>query len=224
MTEERLNVSKEPHAEVAERFAALAEASESSISVAFSGGSTPAKLFALLASDYRERIPWRRVHVYQVDERAVPPDHERSNWRLLKKTLLDHVHVGMSHRMSAEKKSGAAEYETMLRRYLPERDGVPAFDLVLLGLGDDGHTASLFPGTDALDEKHRAVVRHYVPKFEAFRMTLTLPVLNAAANRWFLVTGAAKREALADALAEENPAGLVHEPEWFVDAEAAGQA
>lgn len=224
MNEAHLHISEMPHVDTAEQFAALSNASESSFSVAFSGGSTPAKLLTLLASDYKERIPWRRVHIYQVDERAVPPGHEQSNWRLLKQTLLDHVHVGMAHRMSAEKKPGAAEYETMLRRYLPERDGVPAFDLVLLGLGEDGHTASLFPGTDALDEKHRAVVRHYVPKLEAFRMTLTLPVLNAAANRWFLVTGAPKCKALKDALAGENPAGLVDSPEWFVDPAAAGSA
>lgn len=224
MQSDNLHISENPHEQLAARFASLAKQAEAGLSVAFSGGKTPAKLFECLTAQYGRQIPWGRIHVYQVDERAVPPDHAESNWRLLKNSLLDHVRVGSAHRISAERKTAAAEYETLLRRYLPERDGVPAFDAVVLGLGADGHTASLFPGTDALEERRRAVVRHYVPKLDSFRATLTLPVLNAASNRWFLVMGASKQAALEDAQDGANPAGRVHDPEWFVDPAAAGAA
>jgi len=225
----------------AEHFTALARAraAESGrFAVVLAGGSTPRNLYSLLATAaYRERVPWAATHLFFGDERCVPPDHPESNFRMVKEALLDHVPIpgGQVHRMQGEDpqpERAAGAYEDELRHFfVTAGDLPPRFDLGLLGLGADGHTASLFPGSPALDEGWRLVVPAAVEGLVARRLTLTLPVLNAAARVVFLVAGSAKARALAAvvrgtaARGAVLPAALV-EPEsgallYFVDRAAA---
>ncbi len=158
--------------------------------MALSGGKTPGGIFSLLASNpYRDRLDWSRLHVFWGDERMVPPEHQDSNFRLVQETLLDHIKIPDEnvHRMRGEiaPEEAAAEYISLLHDHF--KGGLPCFDLMLLGLGEDGHTASLFPGTDAVEEREKHAVAVFVPKLDAWRVTLTLPVLNAARKILFLV-------------------------------------
>ncbi|MGH3145166.1 MAG: 6-phosphogluconolactonase [Rubrobacter sp.] len=194
------------------------------------GGSTPKAAYELLARDYAEAIDWGRVHVFFGDERSVPPDHEDSNYRMAREALLDHVRVGSVHRMRGEvSPDEAAElYENELRRFFGT-EGLPRFDLVLLGIGEDGHTASLFPWTSALEVADRLTAANPVPKLDTTRITLTVPVLSAARAVDFLVAGEGKAEALREILEGNEdprryPAKLVEpseDPAWLVDRAAA---
>jgi 6-phosphogluconolactonase len=171
-------------------------------SVVLSGGSTPQSLYNLLASEpFSERIDWSSVHFFWGDERCVPPDHPDSNYYRAWNTLLKNVPVAEEniHRIPAERKpeQAALDYEEHLLQFfgsLPsdEERQHAQFDLVLLGMGDDGHTASLFPGTAAIHETARWVAAHYVDKLAAWRITLTPAILNRAANITFLISGAGK--------------------------------
>lgn len=206
--------------------AAEAIAGRGRFAVALAGGSTPKATYEVLARDHAAGLEWDRVHVFFGDERTVPPDHEDSNYRMAKEALLDHVPLGGVHRMRGElpPDEAAEAYEEELREFFGA-DATPAFDLVMLGIGDDGHTASLFPGTDALEVTDRWAVANPVPKLETVRLTLTVPVLNAARVVWFLVAGGGKAGALeeilsGDADAREYPAKLVRPtggPVWYVD-------
>jgi 6-phosphogluconolactonase len=190
--------------------------------LALSGGSTPKRLFRLLADEYADRIPWSGVDVYQVDERCVPPEHEDSNWRMISEELLNRLPVGSAHRVEAERSGGADSYEELICRQLSTGDGgLPRFDLVLLGLGEDGHTASLFPGSTALDEHERLYVRHTPPNVQQPRVTMTFPLLQAAARRWFLAAGERKAEAVDLARQGLVPAGRLDDCRWFLDPAAA---
>ena len=217
-----VHIAGDPARMVAERFVAWSANRDAHAHVAVSGGSTPKALFTLLATTFREQVPWDRVTLYQVDERCVPPDHADSNWRMLKETLLDAVPGIEAHRMEAERgREGALEYQAVLLEKVPcTSQGVPALDLVLLGMGADGHTASLFPGAKALHEREAFVVLTEAPT-GAQRVTLTYPVIEAAANRWFLVKGADKADAFERARHGELPAGQVRNAEWFVDSATA---
>jgi 6-phosphogluconolactonase len=182
------------------RLAAEAVAARGSFSLALAGGSTPRALYQLLADPaepFRDRIPWPAVHVFFGDERAVPPDHPESNYRMASAALLDRVPVGSVHRVAGElgAPAAAAQYAAELRAHFGEVT-FPAFDLVLLGLGTDGHTASLFPGSPALLERSRWVVAAPGPPPSSERITLTVPVLEAARAARFLVAGADKAEPL----------------------------
>lgn len=189
--------------------------------VALSGGRTPRPFFRLLAADYRNAIPWDRLQLFQVDERCVPPEHEDSNWRSINELILQRVPEATAHRMRAEAPEGADEYDQLVDALVPKNEaGVPVFDLVVLGIGPDGHTASLFPGTAALNETERFVVRNVVPQLKTERVTLTFPVLNAARHRWFTVRSADRRHALQEALRGLHPAGRIWDPEWFVESSA----
>lgn len=203
--------------------------------VALSGGSTPRALYRLLAGDpYRDRLRWDGIHFFWGDERHVPPDHPDSNFRMAREALLDHVPVppGNIHRIAAEEPDAAvaaARYEAELRAFFHLSPGEPPrFDLVLLGLGADGHTASLFPGTAAVHETEKLVVAVWVEAQKAFRITLTPAVLNAAARVIFLVSGEEKAAALAGVIGSGGaryPAQVVR-PEngavsWLVDCAAA---
>ena len=186
--------------------------------IAVSGGSTPKALFHKLATRYRDAVPWGRITLFQVDERSVPPDDPQSNWRMLRETLLDHVPEARAHRIRAGEVGAADAYEELLRREVPAGpDGIPVLDLVLLGMGADGHTASLFPRSPALDERDRLVVSNPVPQLDTTRVTMTYPLLNAARHRWFLVRGADKAAAFSRAQKGELPAGAIHDAVWFVD-------
>jgi 6-phosphogluconolactonase len=203
-------------------------------SLALSGGNTPSALYALLASRFREQIPWAGVHVFWGDERYVPPGDARSNYRMAKETLLDHVPCPSSniHRMPTHFSSpdaAARDYEATLRSHFP--GAWPRFDLVFLGLGPDGHTASLFPGSAAVDERARWVLAVLDPPAPPIRLTVTLPVLSQSAQTYFLVSGSAKAPALRAAIAGNTdphvcPAAGVRPdagPLWWVDTEAAAE-
>jgi 6-phosphogluconolactonase len=202
-------------------------------SVALAGGSTPRSLYHLLASQFRDQIPWTKVHVFWGDERFVPPDDPQSNYRMARKALLDHVPcpAGNVHPMPthfSEPELGAKDYEKTLRAYFSKE--WPRFDLVLLGMGEEGHTASLFPRSSALEEKKRWVIAVKAPAEPPLRLTLTLPVLTHAANIHFLVAGSNKAEALHQVLTgspdpKNYPAAGVRPVQgtviWWVDRQAA---
>jgi 6-phosphogluconolactonase len=199
--------------------------------VVLAGGSTPKATYEVLARDYADNLDWSKVHVYFGDERTVPPDHEDSNYRMARETLLSRIRVGSVHRMRCEltPEEAAAAYERELREFFGTSDEPPRFDLILLGLGKDGHTASLFPETSALDVTDRWVVANPVLKLETARLTLTIPIINAAKAVTFLVAGRDKAEALkeileGDADPREYPAKFIR-PEgdltWMVDKAAA---
>lgn len=158
------------------------------------GGSTPREIYRGLAKLAAGEVDWSRVRLTFGDERSVPPDHADSNYRMVREALLDQVAIPAGNVLRIEAEDGAAvaseRCEARLREWALE-DGTDMFihDLVLLGMGDDGHTASLFPGSDALDETERWVVANYVKKFEAERITLTYPIINAARSVCFLVSG-----------------------------------
>lgn len=203
-------------------------------SLALAGGGTPGTLYRLLAAEYRDKIPWAQVDLFWGDERYVPWDDPRSNYRLVKESLLDHVPIPREnvHPMSTdvpEADEAAAAYERTLRKHFS--GPWPRLDLALLGMGADGHTASLFPGSPALGEQKRWVVAVRGPADPPLRLTLTLPVLNNAAAVFFLVTGAEKAAALRRALTSPPdptacPAGAVRPVDgalvWWVDEKAAG--
>ena len=192
--------------------------------VALSGGHTPETLFQLLASqEFRAQVDWGRVELFWGDERAVPPESKESNYGVARRELLIRVPIPGAnvHRMEAEKPNigrAAQDYEDLLREKLPlDSRGFPRFDLIFLGLGPEGHTASLFPGVRGMRETSRWVSTPLVPKLGAKRMTLTLPVLNAGHRVMFLVAGAEKAEILYTVLAGTSehplPAQLVRVPD-----------
>src|SRR5579863_930974 len=178
--------------------------------VALSGGSTPRELYRLLATpEFRAQVDWPRVHLFWGDERAVPPDSPESNYGMVRRELLLRVPIPPAnvHRMEAEDPNigrAAHNYEAVLRKCLPIDDrGFPRFHLIFLGLGAEGHTASLFPGSKLLRETSRWVSTPLVPKLSARRMTLTLPVLEGAQRVVFLVSGTEKASILHTVLREQ---------------------
>jgi 6-phosphogluconolactonase len=202
-------------------------------SVALAGGSTPRSLYHLLASQFRDQIPWTKVHVFWGDERYVPPGDPQSNYRMAREALLDHVPcpAGNVHPMPthlSDPDVAARDYENTLRGYFSKE--WPHFDLVLLGLGEEGHTASLFPRSAALEEKQRWVIAVEAPAEPPLRLTLTLPVFTHAANVHFLVGGSNKARALHQVLTgspdpKNYPAAGVRPVQgtviWWVDRQAA---
>ena len=198
--------------------------------VALAGGSTPKATYDILARDYAGRIDWSKVHVFFGDERSVPPDDDDSNYKMAREALLNHVPVGSMHRMQGElpPDEAAEAYEEELRGFFGPEE-LPRFDLILLGIGGDGHTASLFPETSALEVHDRLVVANPVLKLETTRITLTVPVINAAHAVYFLVAGEGKADALShilggDADPRAYPASLIQPqegPTWMLDQQAA---
>jgi 6-phosphogluconolactonase len=203
--------------------------------VALAGGSTPRRVYELLTTDYRDDLPWAGMHWFFGDERYVPPDDPQSNYHLVKAAMLDQVPVPADrvHPMPtdyADPGQAAAAHEAALRASFP--GAWPRFDLVLLGLGEDGHTASLFPGSAVLAEGERWVAPSLAPGEPHQRLTLTYPVLNHAARVWFLVSGASKAPALRLALRDDTDPTLIPaagispvdgELVWWVDEAAAAE-
>jgi 6-phosphogluconolactonase len=194
--------------------------------VALSGGSTPKLLYQILAEQFRDRVPWSNMHFFWSDERHVPPDHPDSNYRMANQALLSHVHSNV-HRIRSENPNAAdaaSEYEQTLITVTEQT--LPRLDLVLLGLGTDGHTASIFPGSEVLHETKRLVAAPWVEKLQTHRITMTLPLINNAASVLFLVSGAEKAEIVKEVLEDENkyPAQAVkptRELIWMLDDDAA---
>ncbi len=179
--------------------------------IALSGGSTPKSLFNLLATNARTTLPWDHMYFFWGDERHVPPTDPDSNYKMADEAMLSKVPVpaGNIFRFKAENPDAAAiadEYEKTLRKFFKvDAPDVPRFDLILLGMGPDGHTASLFPGTAALQEKSRLAVANWVEKLKTHRLSLTLPVLNAARYVAFLVSGTDKAAMVRTVLEEDAP-------------------
>ena len=204
-------------------------------SVALSGGSTPKPLYDLLGSEtFAGRVRWPNVHLFQVDERCVPPDDSQSNYRMICRALLVSTPLPHEnfHRLAAERpdrEQAARDYAEDLARVLHPAPGeLPRLDLIFLGMGPDGHTASLFPGSPALNERTAWVAPNFAAQLSSFRLTLTLPVLNAAAHVIFLVAGADKAEMLRQVLEGPEghfPAQLIQPASgrlsWFLDKSAA---
>ena len=193
-------------------------------------------LYQLLAGSYAHSIPWGQVFLFWGDERHVPPDHPDSNYRVANKALLSKVPVPMENvfRIHAEENAtrAATDYEQTLKTFFQLKPGeVPRFDLILLGMGSDGHTASLFPDTAVLQEQGRLVVAHWIDKLQTYRITLTLPVLNNSACVMFLVTGGDKADVLREVLETDSsgahfPSKLIQPKNgrllWLIDRAAAG--
>jgi len=204
-------------------------------SIALSGGSTPRELHLKLASPpLSDQVEWAHVHVFFGDERFVPPDDPQSNYRMARETLLSRVPIPPEnvHRMRGElpPEEAAADYERQLKEFF--KDEPPRLDVILLGMGDNGHTASLFPGLTAVHEQQRGVVAEYVAEVGMWRITLTPLVINLAREVIFLVAGAAKADMLHQVLEgpyapAERPAQIVRpapgEVVWLVDAAAAAK-
>ena len=222
----------------ADRFielAGAAVASDGRFSVALAGGSTPRRTYQMLASDEcREHIDWGRIHIFFGDERCVPPADSESNYHMAYEAMLSRLPALARenvHRMMGEvdPSSGARLYEQELRSFFPDAPW-PRFDLVLLGMGEDGHTASLFPHTHALREEQAWVAANWVEKLKTFRLTLTVPAINNASHILFMVTGAAKAERLREVIRgardpERLPAQMIRAADgsltWLVDKAAA---
>jgi 6-phosphogluconolactonase len=203
--------------------------------VALSGGSTPKSLFKLLAALPAGEIPWDKVYFFFGDERHVPPDHPDSNFRMAHETLLAKINARPENvfRIQAELDAevAAKNYEQQLVQFFQLKSGqFPRFDLIMLGLGPDGHCASLFPGSKGLAEKQKLVIANWVEKFNTFRITFTYPVLNQAACAMFLVAGGDKADAVRGAILDKKqgpPAGSVDPTDgtllWFLDQAAAAE-
>ena len=206
--------------------------------IALAGGGTPKKLYQLIASDaFRDRFPWENIHVYFGDERCVPAMHEDSNYRMANEALLSKVPIPVAnihpiHIDVNDFAASAERYNDELMASLPSDRGVPKFDLVLLGVGDDGHTASLFPGTPILQQTQKYADAVYVEKFNSWRISITYPVINAAANIFLLTTGEGKAQIVKAVMFDELPAepypiqriqgqGNMY---WYLDEAAAAQA
>jgi 6-phosphogluconolactonase len=240
MTGPQIKVLPDPNAiahEAAERIVALAQASirlRDGFAISLSGGSTPKALYELLATAvFRDRIDWTKVEVFFGDERCVPPDHHDSNYRMAREAMLSKVPIPGDNiyriRGEIEPEKAAIEYGQMLKEKFA--DGGP--DLVLLGMGDDGHTASLFPGTEALKETKHRCVSVYVKKFDAWRVTMTAPFINRADNVIVLVAGVSKAPVAQQVLEgppdpQRLPIQLIQPASgkvtWLMDVAAAGMS
>jgi len=203
--------------------------------VALSGGSTPKLLFELLADPnepFRDQISWSDIHFFWSDERHVPPDHADSNYRLAYEALLSRVPVAKSnvHRVPSENPSAAdaaSEYEQTLIQ--TTHQSLPQLDLIMLGLGTDGHTASIFPGSEVLHETKRLVAAPWIDKFQSYRITMTLPLLNNGVSVMFLVSGSEKAKIVKEVLEgpEQYPAQAIKPTKgellWMLDRDAANE-
>ena len=233
-----INVFKDPGAlalKTARRLCRImneAVAAQGVCSLALAGGETPRRAYRLLASEGSGRVDWNKIHFFFIDERIVPPDDPESNYGMVKRELLSLAPVPDSniHRVRGElaPDRAAEEYRIELVGFFAHP--IPRFDLVLLGLGEDGHIASLFPGSAALDEEGRSVVSVFVPALKRWRITITLPVINNSRQVLFLVSGAHKASIVKEVFAADRP--VKHIPatlvvpkdgtvEWMLDADAA---
>jgi 6-phosphogluconolactonase len=239
-TEPQIRVFPDPEAlsiSAADLFNALAKrtiVTQGRFAAALSGGSTPRRFYSLIGSSlYRDKIDWNTVHLFWADERCVPRVHSESNFKLVADTVLSQVALPEEniHRIKGENKPdrAAEDYEQDIRSFFGSQ-AVPVFDLIILGVGEDGHTASLFPGTAALRERTHLAMPVYLDPPGLNRVTLTLPMLNHATQVLFLVSGQTKAK-MVHAIVENGnphnyPAGLVHPAHgsvaWFMDKEAAG--
>jgi 6-phosphogluconolactonase len=197
--------------------------------VSLSGGSTPKKLYQSLS---QESLDWNRIEWYWGDERNVPHEHADSNFRMVQEALLGPAKIPTSQVFAVpvepeDPRQAAISYESTLRQKFGNESPFPEWDLVLLGMGDDAHTASLFPETKALEESKRWFVENWVEKFNAYRYTLTAPAINSGREIWFLIAGANKQEPLKRVRSGDHhpnlyPSQLIQPTRWFVTNDALG--
>lgn len=212
-----------------------AEMKQKKLSIALSGGSTPEILFNILAnSPYKDGVRWEEILLFWGDERCVPPDNPESNYGLTRRTLLDDIHIPKKNifriRGEDQPEIEAHRYATILRKHLPlDKFGHPRFDWIFLGLGNDGHTASIFPGSAIMKLKNKICVVAEHPQSRQKRITLTLPMINRANKITFLVTGSLKSQILREIFDrnsgfEKYPAALVQPVDgtllWYLNREA----
>ncbi len=239
---ENLHVFETPydtaHA-VAEIILAKAKANQKlslPLNIAVSGGSTPKILFTILANDYAESIPWHFVRLFWVDERCVPPTHPESNFGMTYESLLKHlpIHDANIFRMQGENdpEKEAERYRKILKNELPQKNDLPQFDIILLGMGDDGHTASIFPNQMELLQSSYTVSIGIHPVSKQKRITLTGKTINQAADVIFLITGESKADVLRQILKREPtfdtfPAAFIHSnssiAEFYIDKQASSE-
>jgi 6-phosphogluconolactonase len=196
------------------------------VRISLSGGSTPRRLYQILAG---RDLPWSQIHWFWGDERNVDPSHEESNFRMVREALLDPIGAPQANVHAVpvnigDPQSAALRYQQTLHDHFPG-DSFPLWDLVLLGMGDDAHTASLFPGTAAVDDCESWFVANWVEKFDSYRYTLTASAINSARECWFLVSGPGKREAMTRVLSDHReprlyPSQLITPTRWFVTQDA----
>lgn len=236
MSNPQIKVLPTPEALAAYAAAQIVEAAQVAVeldgqfSLVLAGGATPKALYQILATDdYRTQIDWTRVHVYFGDERCVPPDHPDSNYRMASESLLSKIPIPGDNiyriRGEIDPEQAATEYGQLLK----ERFGDGGPDLILLGMGDDGHTASLFPNTKALQETRHRCVSNYVEKLNAWRITVTAPFINRAKRVLILVAGANKAARVQEVLEgspdpQRLPIQLIQPANltWLLDSQAAG--
>lgn len=225
--------------DLADHFCQLATsviAGERRFAVALSGGSTPKPLYQLLATpEYASRVDWAKTLIFLVDERCVPHHHSDSNYKMIRETLLasgriPEKNIFPTHNQDTDPQRAALQYErTMQEVFSIDATALPQFDLMIMGLGPDGHTASLFPGSKALDEQHRLCVANRVEKLDSWRITVTYPVINNADNIVFIVSGANKADMVNEIFTTHDryPAQGVQPKhgrlEWYLDKAAAAQ-
>jgi 6-phosphogluconolactonase len=197
--------------------------------VALSGGSTPKAIYDLIGTYYAKALDWKKVYLFWSDERNVPKDSQESNYHMSMSSRLSSLGIPESHifRMQGEgpMTDGADLYEKTLTDILSH----DPFDLIMLGMGEDGHTASLFPNTEGLNEKHRKVIANYIPAKDTWRMTLTIPYINTASNIVFYVMGSSKKDAVHKAFKAASPSQFpctligssTHPALWIIDKDAA---
>ena len=220
------------HVAAVDAFCDLADATvdrTGRFSVSLSGGSTPKRIYEMLSE---RDLPWRLIHWFWGDERNVPHDHADSNYRMVCEALLNRVDIpsGNIHAVPVnveDSRAAATEYDKAIRAHF-DGDAFPKWDLALLGMGDDAHTASLFPETKAIDESEKWFVENWVEKFDAFRYTMTAPAINSANEIWFLIAGENKQVALANVFSDEKtpalyPSQLIQPTRWFISADAMPQ-
>lgn len=203
--------------------------------VAFSGGKTPVRLYELIGKKCRKALNWNRVQIFQADERAVPPNHRESNFRLLSEGFLSKIKIPPAnvHRIAAEQKEldrAARDYEGEIRAAFRVKNAIPRFDLIFLGVGKDGHTASLFAGSPAMKEKKHMVVKNFYKKLGFWRVTMTRSFLNQALNIIFMADGEEKQEIVGKILMRKRnpyPAGKICPGHgnltWLMTESCAGQ-
>lgn len=206
-----------------------------SFTVALSGGSTPRSLYEVLADPeepFRALVPWSDIHFFWSDERHVPPNHPESNYRMAYEAMLSHVPVSEAnvHRIRSENPDAAAAAQAYEEELIEvTKASLPRLDLILLGLGNDGHTASIFPGSDVVHETKRLVAAPWIEQLKTYRITMTLPLINNAASVLFLVSGSEKAEIVKEVLEgpKRYPAQEVRPGSgdliWLLDREAAGK-
>ncbi len=217
------------HAAAADAFCELVHStlqSQPAFRVSLSGGSTPKRLYELLSA---RDLPWDKMHFFWGDERNVTADHDDSNEKMVRAAMLMPAGVPESNVHAVpvdvdDPDAAARAYETTLKKNFPG-DAFPRFDLALLGMGDDAHTASLFPDTKAIDETERWFVANWVQKFDAYRYTMTAPAINSATCIWFLIAGSNKQTAMGQVLGSDRnvhayPSQLITPTRWFVTADA----